>query len=272
MSSNALPKDRYDFFVSYAEADRVWVEGYLLDALQVAGVRVHSQEAFRPNRPLLLDFEEAIMHSRRVLLVISKAYLAESTTGFVDLMAQAYGLETATWPVVPLILQRVELPPRLAMLKGLDATDPEEWPGVVARLCADLALNAPGPTPRPPCPYPGMAPFRTEDAKRFFGRDEEEQALLQRLRKHPFLTAIGPSGSGKSSLVFAGLVPALQESELFGPGGWLVRSLRPGERPLAALDTALDGAGGDPAQAVADLLASEPEAGHLLLVVCQLGM
>jgi hypothetical protein len=59
------------------------------------------------------------------------------------------------------------------------------------------------------------------------------------LRLHSFVTVIGLSGSARSSLVYAGLVPALRRSVLFGPGEWAVRAMRPGERPLEALAAAL---------------------------------
>jgi cell division protein FtsB len=259
----------YDVFISYAGADRAWVEGYLLDALTQAGVRCHSEAAFALGVPRLLEFERAIRQSQRTLLVLSPAYLAEGFGQFTDLLAQSYGLETATWPVIPLILHPVELPPRLAMLTRLDATDPADWPSVIQRLCAELQRPAPAPAPKPPCPYPGMVPFSEADSDRFFGRDEEVQELLERLRLHPFITVVGPSGSGKSSLVFAGLVPALRKSGLFGPGGWLVRTLRPGETPLAALSAALGGDSSNPTQAVSDLLPAHPDACRLLLVVDQ---
>ena len=261
--------ETYDLFISHADADRAWVEGYLLNVLTQAGVRCHSDAAFVLGVPRLLEFERAVQQSQRTLLVLSPAYLAEGFNQFTDLLAQSYGLETATWPVIPLILHPVKLPPRLAMLTALDATDPALWLAVVERLCAELQRPVPGPAPKPPCPYPGMIPFSEDDSGRFFGRDKEVQSLLERLRLHPFLTVIGPSGSGKSSLVFAGLIPALRKSGLFGPGGWLVRTLRPGETPLAALATALGGDPADPARAVSVLLATEPNARRLLLVVDQ---
>ncbi|MFQ5813601.1 MAG: TIR domain-containing protein, partial [Anaerolineae bacterium] len=259
----------YDLFVSYAEADRAWVEGYLLDALTTAGVRCHSEAAFTLGAPRILEFERAIQQSRRTLLVLSPAYLAEHFDQFADVLAQSYGLETASWPVIPLILQPSELPPRLAMLTALDAADPADWPAVIERLCEALQRPVPGPAPKPACPYPGMVPFSETDSDRFYGRDEEVRELLERLRLHPFVTVIGPSGSGKSSLVFAGLVPALRQSGLFGPDEWLVRALRPGEAPLDALTDALDGDPTDPARAVTELLATGPDVRRLLLVVDQ---
>jgi len=295
---------RYDLFVSYAGADRAWVEGYLLDALEQAGVRLYSEAAFALGAPRLLEFERAVRQSRRTLLVISPAYLADNSGQFTDLMAGTYGLETSTWPVIPLILHPVALPVRLAMLQALDGTDADLWPAVVARLCAEAQRPVPQARPVHECPYPGMAPFREADAARFFGREREVRELVERLRLHSFITVIGPSGSGKSSLVYAGLLPALRQSRLFGLGDWLTRSLRPGEQPLTALASALaprqrpakpapaelanqlasdrKSFGNDIAQAAAPdiaedptlavdtLLAATPEAHRLLLFVDQL--
>ena len=52
---------RYDLFVSYAPADQEWVKGYLLDALEQAGVRMMSEEAFQLGAPRLLEFERAFL-------------------------------------------------------------------------------------------------------------------------------------------------------------------------------------------------------------------
>ena len=114
-----------------------------------------------------------------------------------------------------------------------------------------------------------MVPFSEADSDRFFGRDREVEELLQSLRLHRFLAVIGPSGSGKSSLVLAGLIPALRRSGLFGTGGWAIRIIRPGERPMMALAEALGGDPADLARVVAKAIESEPDARRLLLVVDQ---
>jgi hypothetical protein len=219
--------NRFDYFISYADADRAWVEGYLLDALTQAGVSVTSEAAFALGVPRLLEFERAIQRSRRTLLVLSPAYFADNTAAFADLLAQSYGAEAAAWPVIPLLLAPAEAPPRLRMPGLLDATDPTRQAAAIVRLCAEAKRPVPAPPPLPPCPYPGMAPFAEADAGRFFGRDDEIEELLARLRLHPFLALIGPSGCGKSSLVFAGLIPALRRSRL-APAGWTVQVIRPG--------------------------------------------
>ena len=259
----------HDVFISYADADRAWVDGFLIDGLKRAGVRCHREEAFALGVPRLAEFEKAVRSSGRILLVLSPAYFASETSSFVDLLAQAYGLESSTWPVIPLRLEPVELPTRLAMLTALDATDPDERERVLEKLSDLFQRPTPAAPARPGCPYPGMRPFTLDDEFPFFGRDRESEELLQHLRRSRFLAVIGGSGSGKSSLVFAGLVPRLRKTSLFGPGKWLVRSMRPGEQPLAGLAKVLGADPADPAAAVAHALEADPEARHLLLVVDQ---
>jgi len=94
------PSMRYDLFISYAESDRAWVVGYLIDALERAGLQYHSEEAFALGRPRLLEFEHAVQSSQRTLLILSPAYLTSQFSQFVELLSQTNGLETATWPVI----------------------------------------------------------------------------------------------------------------------------------------------------------------------------
>jgi hypothetical protein len=86
----------------------------------------------------------------------------------------------------------------------------------------------------PLCPYRGLFPFRPEHAQFFFGRDTFVEKVVEALESRRFVTVLGPAGSGKSSLVFAGLVPALHES-----GQWCFTTFRPGEDPFLDLAAAL---------------------------------
>jgi formylglycine-generating enzyme required for sulfatase activity len=126
---------------------------------------------------------------------------------------------------------------------------------------------------RPPCPYPGMVPFRPEDARFFYGREREIDKIALRLRRQDFLMVIGPSGSGKSSLVFAGLLPSMAKSENWEQGFWHVVTMRPGGHPMANLADALDGVeDGDLAKlapAIDALLARHAPAQRLLVIVDQ---
>ncbi|MBW4688925.1 MAG: SUMF1/EgtB/PvdO family nonheme iron enzyme [Komarekiella atlantica HA4396-MV6] len=78
-----------------------------------------------------------------------------------------------------------------------------------------------------PCPYRGLFAFREEDAKFFFGREEFTTKLVASVEKQALVAVIGSSGSGKSSVVFAGLIPQLRTQPT-----WIVESFRPGDRPL----------------------------------------
>ena len=87
-------------------------------------------------------------------------------------------------------------------------------------------------------PFKGLAAFDVGDAEMFFGRERLVADLIARLAGASFLGVVGPSGSGKSSAVRAGLVPALAAGVLPGAGGGSV-SVRPGEHPLRELDRTL---------------------------------
>ena len=93
----------------------------------------------------------------------------------------------------------------------------------------------------PDNPYPGLRPFRADETHLFFGRDEQRVELLRRLRQSRFLAIVGTSGSGKSSLVRAGLLPGLYGDFMAGPGSqWRIVDMRPGTDPIGNLARALD--------------------------------
>jgi WD40 repeat protein len=126
----------------------------------------------------------------------------------------------------------------------------------VDELCLeglDLSFEALANDQEPPpddgrCPFKGLESFKAGDRPFFFGREAWVERLCERLARHPFLAVLGPSGSGKSSVVLAGLVPALQDRE----AGLEVVILTPGASPAAALETKLAEVGGRPAVIVVD--------------------
>lgn len=148
-ASASAPAPEHDIFVSYADVDRAFAEESLLEPLTRLGVRCHSEAAFELGRYRLAEFERAIRTSRYTLLVLSSAYLAGGFTSLVELLANTYGIESASWPVIPLLIAKVELPARLSGLVKLDASAPESWPKTFQRLCAQL--GRPG-SPVPPAP------------------------------------------------------------------------------------------------------------------------
>ena len=119
--------------------------------------------------------------------------------------------------------------------------------------------------PRPEvCPYRGLQTFDEEHADFFFGRDADVQRLLERLKDHRFLAVIGPSGSGKSSLVRAGLLPTIRRGALPGSDTWRVVVLRPGAEPLTTVAAQLLDLFPERAMhSTVDLLASDDRTLHL---------
>lgn len=120
-----------------------------------------------------------------------------------------------------------------AYAEALDA-DPDKWEARWRE--ADAELRAPAAGER--APYRGLARFEPDDSDLFFGREALARELLNLARAHRFAAVFGPSGSGKSSLLRAGLIPLLRESEGADRPA-VVRVLTPGERPAHAHGQAL---------------------------------
>src|SRR5215472_11340797 len=93
-------------------------------------------------------------------------------------------------------------------------------------------------------PFPGLRPFEPDENHLFFGREKEIDELLRRLRSTRFLSVVGTSGSGKSSLARPGVIPSLYSGFMVSAGSsWRVAMFRPGEDPIRHLAEALDQSG-----------------------------
>ena len=95
-------------------------------------------------------------------------------------------------------------------------------------------------------PYKGLRPFDEADASDFFGRDALVDHLIESVSGSRFLAVVGPSGSGKSSVVKAGLLPALRKGALPGSDKWFVTKMMPGANPFEELRSALLSVAFDP--------------------------
>jgi eukaryotic-like serine/threonine-protein kinase len=151
-----------------------------------------------------------------------------------------------------------------------------EWLTVLDAALSGSVAGAAGESP-----FRGLGAFEERHTSFFFGREQEIDAFLERLRGDAVLPVVGPSGVGKSSFVHAGVVPRLRQRER-----WTVLALRPGSSPFVALAHGLGAVTGDgnaererlveelrakPAL-LGDRLATLAAAteGHVLLVVDQL--
>ena len=126
------------------------------------------------------------------------------------------------------------------ILVSCDVRDPgatEEWLEALSRVRRAAGRRPAG----APVPYRGLASFQPEDASWFYGREPLTEVLIGhlagQLASGGLLVAVGPSGSGKSSLLRAGMIPALRSGALGEPGSnsWPVALFTPGSRPLRAL-------------------------------------
>ena len=162
-------------------------------------------------------------------------------------------------PMPPLSAHKSGLPAALdAVIKRATAKDPEERYDDVLSLFNDFR-QAIGRMVSPHTmaiayeeedtdieitnPFKGLRAFSEADAENFFGRETLVQQLLARLGEggdlSRFLAVIGPSGSGKSSVVRAGLIPALRRGGLPGSENWFIVDMLPGKHPFEELEAAL---------------------------------
>ena len=151
---------------------------------------------------------------------------------------------------VPLLVRRLEAfgaladdePALVVLLRSLAEKLGQEKKAAIREFCARLLDDEPARL-MARCPYRGLSAFREQDEQYFFGRDTYAAKLVEAVQQQPFVAVIGASGSGKSSLVFAGLIPQLRKiSEVFKTSevsSWLIISFRPGDHPLHALSKAL---------------------------------
>ena len=273
--------------ITHARQDDAWVRGVLIPALGLT----EDQSWTRPEDDLealkLEELERAVQACRYTLLVASSAARVDEWTKFAGTLAQHLGIEEGK-PRLILVARdfdpasergRELLPLRQRCLVCLDCSTPERSTAALATLAAQLALTA---SDEPPaaCPYPGLRMFGAGDPAScfnrpdlFFGRDDEGQAIVEKLRRGGRVLLVGPSGCGKSSLVRARVLPVL------GQGGDAMQSVVacPGASPDTALRAALDaldprlgpatdaylGAGQEPA-ARAALIAATAGPGRLL--------
>jgi len=155
---------------------------------------------------------------------------------------------------------------------------------LVGRQAAPAEPIGPDEPVEKPCPYMGLAAFQPEDAHWFFGRQRLVAELIARLSETSFLAVLGPSGSGKSSVLRAGLLPAIWDGAPPGADVWATIVVTPGRRPSEELafrlsaqcDVAARSLLGDwraePAwlrMAVRQVLTDAPDGARLLLLVDQ---
>lgn len=245
----------YDVFLSYCRADAVAADR-LRTRLDDAGLKTFLDRYSLPGgRPWQPELETAVGHCRALIVLLGPAGIGgwQHREIQVGLSRQARAEKSATpFPVIPVLLPNLQpddvplgtflnLNTWVDLRPGLD--EPEALQRLIAAaqgraidgLTRDLASLR---------PYRGLLPFREQDAGLYFGRQRFIDELTAKVRQRSttnVVAVLGRSGSGKSSIVFAGLFPALRQEKGVGQQAvWQILDLRPGAEPLHALIEAFD--------------------------------
>jgi formylglycine-generating enzyme required for sulfatase activity len=242
------------FFLSHAGEDRAQARA-LAEGLIHTGMEIWCDAlpgAIPPGTRWVRALEAGLEASTAYLLLVGRS----TVDGWVEVELDYAINRQARQPdflVVPVLLPGVgvdELPPLVGRFQAIGL---EELPAALgaagfSRLRQELESQAGAEPPSldpEVCPFPGLEAFDEGLARFFFGRDRETRDLLELLGPTPsgyrrWLQIEGASGSGKSSLARAGLLPAIRRGWLDGRRKeWRIAVLRPGHKPVRNLARAL---------------------------------
>lgn len=267
-----------DFGIAVEEAERLDPEAWLS----------HGSPAYAPPEQLN---REAVGPTADVYALGVTVY--ESLTGEIPFPGEttmAGLLERQMYDPIPLVRSLVpEVPAAVdTVIQRATAKSPtDRYPSAGAfaiDLAAAVGLEGDAELVRPVDrnPYKGLAAIDEGDATDFAGRDRLVAELLEAIERNPAVMLVGPSGSGKSSVVRAGALPAIRHGRVAGADRWLITTMVPGADPFADLEAALLRVAVDPpADVASELRASSkglarmirrlvPAQREVLLVVDQL--
>ena len=250
--SSFEPK-RYDAFLSYNSQDRPAVR-QVAERLQGRGLVLYLEEwELVPGWEFQPALAKALRDSKSCVVFLGPNGLGPWQKQELQVAIDRRVRDEA-YHVIPALLPGAERP-RRGDVAHLEFLINASWVEFLTTLDDERAFRAlvwgitgtkpPLPDPKQyegVCPYRGLEAFRPEDAKFFFGRENLTGWLVSALRREVraaqgvrFLGVLGPSGSGKSSVVLAGLVPRLMAGAIEGSEHWPVAILRPGDDPLKNL-------------------------------------
>jgi hypothetical protein len=230
----------YDLFLSYNSADHKIVEE-IAHKLADAGLN----ELFLDRQNLLIGtrfrpaLEKALGFSKAVAIFIGPGEMGSWQQMEVDIALDRHS-KNPNFPVIPVLLPGCE--PPLGFLGEFTWVDfrSQALDIGIAILAKAARRDEPGPALQRHldsvrasiCPYRGLFYFREEDAPFFFGREVAIAKLMDEVQRQPFVAVVGASGSGKSSVVRAGLMPKLRKDR---HTAWETVILVPTDQPLKAL-------------------------------------
>jgi|GEM_PF-5684300 len=139
LGKSASDAFEYDVFISYSHYNQAWVWQWLLPRLQKAGVKVCIDRAcFEPGAPIITEIERAILGSHKTLLILTPAYLKSEWAELENLLTATLDPAARDRRLLPILLEKCDLPLRLRSLSYLDFTDLERGESELARLLSAL--------------------------------------------------------------------------------------------------------------------------------------
>jgi hypothetical protein len=237
----------FDVFLSYHWRDHAPVES-LAQRLRGAGLRVFLDRWYLvPGTNWLSALEKTLARCTSVAVCIGAEMGPWQQREQYSALERQVAEERrgAQFPVIPVLLPGAESPLGfLTQNTWVDFRTGADDPIRFAVLAKAIRGEPPGPDAQSiaqqalseVCPYRGLLYFREQDAEFFGGRKAATIQLVEAIANHPLVAVVGASGSGKSSVVRAGLIPRLRESK---SPIWEIVAFVPTDRPLHALAAAL---------------------------------
>jgi formylglycine-generating enzyme required for sulfatase activity/energy-coupling factor transporter ATP-binding protein EcfA2 len=240
--------NRFDVFLSYHWRDHAQVEA-LAHRLREQKLTVFLDRWYlTPGQSWPKALETTLANCRAVAVCIGQGEMGpwQQREQYLALERQvAAERRGQSFPVIPVLLPGAEPPLGfLSQHTWVDFRARPDDPVLLHTLVNAVHGQPPGPdaegavrdTLATICPYRGLLYFREEDAPFFFGREAAIAQLTSAVQQHSLVAVVGASGSGKSSVVRAGLVPALRKNH---DRVWEIATLVPTDRPLHALAAVL---------------------------------
>lgn len=240
-----------DLFLSYHSPDREAVRS-VRRLLVARGLTTFlDRESLTAGVPWGVALEEGLRSARAVAVFLGPrglgAWQLREVWFALDLQARAES-EGRRFPVVPVLLPGVspaDLGPGFLFLStwvdlrdGLDCPEASEAIEALAQAITGDGVQVTGGQRAAICPYQGLNAFREQDAALFHGRKDDTKRLFDAVQSRDLVAVVGPSGSGKSSIVQAGLLPLIRRQRA-PDDAWDVAVFTPGARPFHRLAGAL---------------------------------
>ncbi|MCP4284684.1 MAG: TIR domain-containing protein [Gammaproteobacteria bacterium] len=233
---------KFDVFLSYNRDDKDAVN-ILHDRLRQQGINPFLDNwNLIPGDPRQEGLEQALASSVTVAVFVGPSGIQQWNNAQMRVAIENAVRTRDEYRVIPVLLPEASEDSMDGFLglrvwvdfrPGLDDTEAIER--LVAGIKGEVIVGGAYTLPDEPTPYRGLLRFEEEQSRFFFGREQDCRELVEKLNHNNFVAIVGASGSGKSSLVRAGLIPVLKKGGLPDSRHWRYLICTPGRQPVGNL-------------------------------------